>query len=312
MKSIVEEAVWRAKQWHHRRVAARVLATPPAVPLDDGVVLFSMIGTRVLAPYLVAAKSLHHHLGRGRFVVMDDGTLTVADRAALAHHLGDPQVLALADIDTGPAPRGGTWERLLAILDLRATDYVIQLDSDTVTLGPVPEVQAAINAARSFTLFGDARGAGLGVLPAAEFVARNAAEAARRDHVQARMEVAMADVVIPGLNYVRGCSGFAGFAPSSSGRALVEAFTREAERLLGRDKWSEWGSEQVTSNVVIANDPDPAPLPYDRYTNFWNAPLGPDVAFAHFIGTYRHHGSAYRDATRAAIKDLAENASAVR
>ncbi|WP_147414301.1 hypothetical protein [Sphingomonas gilva] len=302
----MNEAVWRAKQWRHGRAAARVLATPPAAPRDDGVVLFSMIGTRVLLPYLVAAKSLHRHLGRGRFVVMDDGTLTQADRAALAHHLGDPRILALGDVDTGPAPRGGTWERLLAILDLRAADYVIQLDSDTVTLGPVPEVAAAIEAGRSFTLFGDARGAELGVLPAAEFVARHpaAADPRARAHVQARIEAAMADVAIPGLRYVRGCSGFAGFAPAKDGRRVAEAFTREAERLLGRAKWSEWGSEQVTSNVVIANDPDPAPLRYDRYTNFWNAPLGPDVAFAHFIGTYRHHGSAYLDATRAAIAAL--------
>lgn len=306
MKGILEELIWRWAQRRHGRVAAGVLATPPAIPCDDGVILFSMIGTRVLAPYLVAAKSLHGHLGRGRFVVMDDGTLTAADRAALAHHLGDPQIMALADIDTGPAPRGGTWERLLAILDLRATDYVIQLDSDTVTLGPVPEIVAAIDTARSFTLFGDARGAELGVLPAADFIARNApaVDARARAHVQGRIEAAMADVAIPGLNYIRGCSGFAGFAPSSSGRALAEAFTREAERLLGRDKWSEWGSEQVTSNVVIANDPDPAPLPYARYTNFWNAPLDWDVAFAHFIGTYRHHGRAYLDATRAAIAAL--------
>jgi hypothetical protein len=304
MKGILEELIWRWAQRRHRRVAAGVLATPPRVPRDDGLILFSMIGTRVLSPYLVAAKSLHHHLGRGRFVVLDDGTLTPDDRAALAHHLGDPRVLALADIDTGPAPRGGTWERLLTILDLRADDYVIQLDSDTVTLGPVPEVAAAIDAGRSFTLFGDARGAELGVLPAAEFVARNAADPAQRGHVQARVESAMAEIAIPGLKYVRGCSGFAGFAPAASGRSLAEAFTREAERLLGRAKWSEWGSEQVTSNVVIANDPDPAPLPYARYTNFWNAPLGADVAIAHFIGTYRHHGRAYLDATRSAIAAL--------
>jgi hypothetical protein len=306
MKAILEELIWRWAQWRHGRAAARVLATPPRAPQDDGLILFSMIGTRVLAPYLVAAKSLHHHLGRGRFVVMDDGTLTVSDKAALAHHLGHPRVLALSDIDTGPAPRGGTWERLLTILDLRAGEYVIQLDSDTVTLGPVPEVAAAIDAGRSFTLFGDARGAELGVLPAAEFVARHpaAADPRARAHVQARIEAAMADVAIPGLRYVRGCSGFAGFAPSPHGRAMAEAFTREAERLLGRAKWSEWGSEQVTSNVVIANDPDPAPLPYARYTNFWNAPLGPDAAFAHFIGTYRHHGRAYLDATRAAIAAL--------
>lgn len=307
MKAIFEELVWRTRQWRHGRDAARVLATPPAAPHDDGVVLFSMIGTRVLAPYLVAAKSLHHHLRRGRFVVMDDGTLTAEDRAILAHHLGDPVVIALADVDTGPAPRGGTWERLLAILDLRAGDYVIQLDSDTVTLGPVPEIAAAIEAGRSFTLFGDARGAALGVVSADEFVARHpaAVDPAARAHVQGRIEAAMAEVRIPGLRYMRGCSGFAGFAPSTGARALAEAFTREAERLLGREKWSRWGSEQVTSNVVIANEADPVPLPYDRYTNFWNVPLGPDVAFAHFIGTYRHHGGAYREATRAAIAALA-------
>jgi len=305
MKAILEELIWRWAQRRHGRAAARVLATPPRVPGDDGLILFSMIGTRVLAPYLVAAKSLHHHLGRGRFVVLDDGTLTASDRAALAHHLGNPRVLALSDIDTGPAPRGGTWERLLTILDLRAGDYVIQLDSDTVTMGPVPEVVAAIDAARSFTLFGDANSAGLGVLPVAGFVSLHHAPDPRVSaHVQTRIEAVLADVAIPGLKYIRGCSGFAGFAPSDAGRSLAEAFSREAERLLGPAKWSEWGSEQVTSNMVIANDLDPASLPYDRYTNFWNTPLGPDVAFAHFVGTYRHHGRAYLDATRAAIAAL--------
>ena len=38
---------------------------------------------------------------------------------------------------------------------MRAADYVIQLDSDTVTLGDVPEIAAAIAENRSFTLRGD-------------------------------------------------------------------------------------------------------------------------------------------------------------
>src|SRR3546814_13451537 len=37
---------------------------------------------------------------------------------------------------------------------LCADDYVIQLDSDTVTIGPVPHIQQAIAANSSFTLLG--------------------------------------------------------------------------------------------------------------------------------------------------------------
>lgn len=307
MNRYVEEALWRWSGWRHTSLARRVLATPPVRPRDDGVILFSMIGTRVLLPYLVAAKSLHHHLERGRFMVMDDGTLTAGDRATLAHHLGNPRTLALTEIDTGACPRGGTWERLLAILDLRANDYVIQLDSDTVTLGPVPEVAAAIDAAHSFTLLGDARAEALGVLPAAQFTAAHRPDLSApraSGHIQTLIEAALPRMDLPDLKYARGCSGFAGFAPSAGGRALATAFSAEAERLIGRGKWREWGSEQVTSNMVIANERDALLLPYARYTNYWNQPLAPSVAFAHFIGTYRFHGGAYGRATRDAIRAL--------
>ena len=56
---------------------------------------------------------------------------------------------------------------------------------------------------------------------------------------------------------------FAGFAPSGEGRRIAEAFSREATALLGAERWAQWGSEQVTSNFVIANQPDPLLLPYD-------------------------------------------------
>src|SRR3546814_7643275 len=87
-------------------------------------------------------------------VIMDDGTLTDRDRSVLRQHLDNPRIISIRDIDTGPCPRGGTWERLLTILDLCADDYVIQLDSDTVTIGPVPHIQQAIAANSSFTLLG--------------------------------------------------------------------------------------------------------------------------------------------------------------
>ena len=74
--------------WQHGRAVRSILDTPPIVPLDDGVVLFSMIGTAVLLPYLVAVKSLHAQLQRGRIMLLDDGTLTATDKAHLAHHCG--------------------------------------------------------------------------------------------------------------------------------------------------------------------------------------------------------------------------------
>ena len=73
---------------------------------------------------------------------------------------------------------------------------------------------------------------------------------------------------------------------------------------MGARRWAEWGSEQVTSNFVIANEPNPLLLPYDRYLNFWNADLPGDARFAHFIGTYRFHRGAYAGATRKAISAL--------
>lgn len=305
MVSLHDRILRRLREYRFLRGCRGVLTTPPVRARDDGVVIFSMIGTRVLLPYLVAAKSLHAQLGRGRFAILDDGTLTPADKAILAHHLGDPAITPLAAVDTGPCPRGGTWERLLTILDLRRDQYVIQLDSDVVVLGAVPEVAAAIEAGRSFTLRGEHQ-AGIRPLPA---IAREAAsqQGPGRQHVQSAIESAMDRIAITGrgdLHYVRGCSGFAGFAPSDSGRALAETFSAAAESVLGAGRWAEWGSEQVTSNFVIANEPGAALLPYHRYLNFWNEPVSAEARLVHFIGTYRYHRGAYLRAARRAIAAL--------
>ncbi|WP_242118955.1 hypothetical protein [Sphingomonas lacusdianchii] len=306
MASLGEHLNWHWKQWRHRRLARAILVTPPATIRDDGVIVFSMIGSAVLLPYLVAVKSLLHHLRRGRVVILDDGTLTAADKAVLAAQLGDPRIIAIDTIATDPCPRRDVWERLLTILDLRAQDYVIQLDSDTVTLGPVPEVAAAIDAGRSFTLLGegDAR-----LLPVDAFVATRRAvdPLASATHVQDASEAVLDRVAVPGresLRYVRGCAGFAGFTRSEDGRAVAETLSLAMDRILGERQWRRWGSEQVAANFVVANDAEPVLLPYNRYFNFWNAGVPRGAAFAHFIGTYRFHGTAYLRATRDAIRQL--------
>ncbi|OJW69834.1 MAG: hypothetical protein BGO57_16990 [Sphingomonadales bacterium 63-6] len=290
----------------HLRQSRAVLGTAPLLPADDGVILYSMIGTKVLLPYLVAIKSLHQHLRRGRIVILDDGTLTPADKAVLAYHLGDPEIRHIAEVDLGPCPRGCVWERLLLLLELRKDAYVIQVDSDTVTLGPVPEVAAAIDQGCNFTLKGEDSARWL---PVDDFVKTTPGfdPFSPETHVQGATEEILPQIHagLPQPSYyVRGCAGFAGFAPGGLGRKSAEDFSREAEAILGHESWKRWGSEQVMSNVIVANEGEPVLLPYDRYLNFWNEQLPADTRFAHFIGTYRFHLGAYAEATRRAIAAL--------
>lgn len=290
--------------WQHGRAVRSILDTPPITPLDDGVILFSMIGTAVLLPYLVAVKSLHAQLRRGRIMLLDDGTLTAADKALIDAHCGKPKILTFADIQTAPCPQGNCWERLLAILDLRRDHYVIQLDSDTVTLGPVSEIAAAIEANRSFTLGGGVEDVQHGFMTVLHMIDTIYPDGPIYPHIQSVIEASLRDV--PGaadLKYIRGCAGFAGFAKSADGRAMAERFAVEAGRVVG-PRFSEWGSEQAASNFVVANDPDPLQLPYKRYTNHWEEPLPPDPVFIHYIGTYRYVRGSYVASTRRAIAML--------
>jgi hypothetical protein len=294
----------KAGSWSHERAAQGIMDTAPIVGADDGVILFSMIGTAVLIPYLVAVKSLHLHLRRGRIVLLNDGTLSGADRAILALHCDNPVILEKPDIDPSPCPRDNCWERLIAILDRRRDAYVIQLDSDTVTTGPVPEVLAAIDANRSFTLAGGHDEAQHGFRTAREIASIFHADGPMTDHVQAYAETAMATLPnADDVRYIRGCAGFAGFARSDTGRSLVSEFSVAMDNCLG-SAWRQWGSEQVASNFVIANDPEPVQLPYDCYVNHWEEPLPSDPAFIHFIGTYRFRRGNYSRCSKAAIAAL--------
>ena len=297
---------WRAKKEAnaHAEAIQGILQTPPIVPKQDGVVLFSMIGTAVLLPYLVAVKSLWHELQRGRIAILDDGTLTAQDRAILAHHCGDPEIMRISDVVLNEFPAGGTWERLLTILDRRSGEYWIQLDSDTVTIGPVPEVAEAIARNRSFVFLGG-EDAAVGPLPLKEFREHFYPDGEAEGHVQTRIESRLDRVDgARGWNYVRGCSGFAGFAAMGAGRPLASAFLTEMKGLIGEDDVTIWGTEQVTSNFQLANEREPAVLPYNRYMNYWNEAWEDGTAFLHFVGTHRHDNGAYIDASLKAIERI--------
>ena len=103
---------WRTQAGdpHRAEELAGVLETAPIAPVTDGLVLCARAGSQTVLPLLVALKSLHHRLGRGRCVVHDDGTLTGADRTALAHHLGDPSIVAPSTCSLRGFPDDEAWE----------------------------------------------------------------------------------------------------------------------------------------------------------------------------------------------------------
>ncbi|MBB4048203.1 hypothetical protein [Sphingomonas sp. UMB7805-LC452B] len=305
---VFDRAMRRARKYAHWHVARRVLATPPVIPRNDGVIVLSMIGTRTLIPYLVAIKSFHHRLAMGRIVLIDDGSLTDNDRRILTQHCGAPHIIPIATIDTGDCPRGGTWERLLTLLDLRADHYVVQLDSDTVTLGDIAEVRAAIADNHNFMLLGGPDSQAVGIQRLPDFVRWKypGGPVAPPAHMQALIESRYA--AYPDADrhcYVRASSGFAGFArDGASGRREATTFSRHAERLVGMATWSKWGSEQVTSNFLLANEPDTRILPYSGYYNYWRTPVTGDERLVHFVGTHRYSDGVYRRMTAHAIDRL--------
>lgn len=87
--------------------------------------------------------------------------------------------------------------------------------------------------------------------------------------------------------YIRGSSGFAGFANGGYSREEISAFHTNMEALVGRARWREWGSEQCGSNFAIANSPDPLILPYPQYSSFTRRVLRHEVKLFHFIGRFR-------------------------
>ena len=126
-----------------------VLATPPCPADPNGPLLFATIGTADIPAYLLTAKSAARVLGRGRFAVLDDGTLTGEDRGLLAHHCADPQIM-LGRADNAPFPSIRAWQGLTALLGRHETSYRILLDLSRVTLDAPSEVGEAMGRNRGF------------------------------------------------------------------------------------------------------------------------------------------------------------------
>ena len=270
---------WRASPdtARYAEAIAGVLHTAPIEQSEGGPAIVSLIGTAQVLPYLVAIKSLRRRIARGRSVIVDDGTLTGEDRAILAHHCGDPEILPHQAVRRGPFPPGDGWALLLTILDRRAGQYWIALDPHSVALADVPEVEAAIASNRSFTLVGGDPPGG----PARRLERQVAVLCGTR-----------------GWRYRAGCTGLSGFAAGGAGRALAAGLRAELAAL------GETASAQLARNLVLANEAGPVLLPRPRYSRQGSKAPAEDPAFVHFPDGPRH-GEPYIAASQAAIAFLA-------
>jgi hypothetical protein len=292
----------------HRQTSAAVLQRPPAAVTAGGPTIVSMVGASQHLMYLCAIKSFAAQLPVGRVVILDDGSLTTRHHELMRRHVGAVEIRSLSQVDIGAAPRADIfWERLLLIAELNCDAYVIQLDSDTLTIGPLPEVAACIRAREAFTLI---------TSPKARYVSLTEASARARelpgDHFQFVAERALEKLPEPDRQrYVRGCAAFAGFPPGTADRAAILDFSKRMEQAIG-ERWHEWGSEQVTSNWVIANAAKIGAIPFPRYRDYEGQAEMGDAALLHFIGTHRFRTRGYRSMTRIVLKSLNNVATAQR
>lgn len=283
---------------------AGVLDTAAIRPTRRGLVLFATVGSTQVPAFLVSVKSAWHHLRRGRVVVFDDGTLEAQDRTVLAQHCGDPEIVRLHDIASEGFPDGIAWLELLAVLDRRVSDYWLRIGPDTVSLGPLGEIERALGINRSLAMV---RRDGVSERPLA---VGDFARPAFRPREDARNETAIIERHLPqmgeiyGWRYLPACSSLAGFAAGNAGRSLAQAFHARLVGLVGRKLAASSAAAHITSSFVIANETQPVCLPRHLYCDHGDPARVENAALVRFDPDNEASDDAWQQAGARAIAAL--------
>jgi hypothetical protein len=289
-----------------------ILKTPPIEIKDAPWTIISMVSNSDVQMYLLSLKSLYARLGAGKITAIVDRDMPAGLRDTLESHIHGIRLIDLESIDSGPCQRGGTWERLLFLLDHSENEYAIQVDCDTLAFGSdVDEVRHCAENNIPFTL-GNRKPRAMAVqsiVPMEAIAPQSQAE--QSDYIGIVAERLFDRYPnAENLKYVQGSSGFAGFAKGGFTRERIEEFDRNMRRQLG-DRWLEWGTEQSASNFAIANSPGAIVLPWPKYANFgpvWKKVGLDNYAFLHFVGTYRFMASMFQTLGQQIIDELLHDA----
>lgn len=288
-------------RWLHTRAVRAVLKTPTLRAGASPFILLSMVQKRDVLSYLVALKSFTTFANPQRVVVVCDPSIDARDKEILLRHVPHVELRAADEFVHQQVPRGGCWERLLAICSYAENAYVVQLDADTVTVRPPSEVLEAISSRSGFVLGEESQQS----LITLDTTSRNAkADPYGQLHIQGYSEACMAEVGLPPTSmYVRGCAGFTGFPQTSGMLDQLLQFSSRMSRKIGMPRWSRWGTEQVASNFLVANALGTQVLPYPKYGT--PDAMNEETAFVHFIGSLRFVDDKYEKTSRKVIQRMA-------
>lgn len=275
----------------------------PAVETDAtaNLIIVSQVQHKDLMLYLVAIKTFTAYVSAKRVVVVNDGTLSRGDLKQLEDNVSGIEIVHSGEFALDGCPVGGCWERLIAIANLNKDGYVIQLDSDVLTLIEPTEVIDHVANGTSYTI-GTWTDQEIEPMANVSELIRKERSPTDTDHVQLVAEAAFLDLEECGsLKYVRGCAGFSGFAPGSVSQTFIADTSRALTDLIGA-KWSTWGSEQVMSNLVVANSPNAGVLPHPAYSDCKK--MTPSTKLIHFIGECRFDRNRYGRMAASKIRAL--------
>lgn len=252
---------------------------------------------------LIAIKTFCAQVPVGSIHILNDGSLTSKDVCLLGKHFQNVTFHSMSTARSSHCPTGGCWERLLTIAELVKTNYVIQLDSDTLTLTKLTEVVECINTNTSFVI-GTWDNQEFESMPERqEQASKVASNSSGKLHIQVTVEASFNKIKrFNELRYVRGCAGFSGFGKQSFDQNFIDEISWQMFDALG-NRWREWGSEQVMSNIVIANTKNNYVLPHPKYCDCTKINKGKTV-FIHFIGSCRFSGGIYARLARKATSGL--------
>lgn len=293
IQSILHKLQERWHKWRFQKALSCIRSTPPIELGDEPFTLLSMVHHRDVDSYLLAVKSFVRFLRPRKIVVVTDPSITEADRRQLQHHVHGIVLLPADSFRHDKTPIGGTWERISAIARTVENDYVIQLDADTVTLDYPTEVAEAVRNEVSFPL---ATEDGQGFVLCKDIASWARGRLSTSEHIQVLAESMLDRLADAGeLRYVRGCSGFTGFAKESFSIAKLCDFSEQMHGLIGT-RWAEWGTEQFTSNYMVANSPAAIVLPHPKYCHPLREQQG--TVFLHFVGYVRFKTGRYAEVAR--------------
>lgn len=281
----------------------KIYGTPPVLAkTDEPIAVLTLLQHKDVLLFLIAIKSFTKQVAIRKVIIINDGTLTQNDLETLKKHIPIVEIRDANEFSNNACPKGGCWERLLAIAHYVKEYYVIQLDSDTLTLSEIPEVKQQIATQTAFVI-GTWDNQTIEPMNICSERVRKNVTLTPESHVQMLAEANFNKIDnVDSLNYVRGCAGFTGFPKDSFADSFVVEISQKIENILGK-KWHDWGSEQVMSNIVVANINKSSVLPHPKYCDCTKIKPG-TTNFIHFIGECRFQKKNYQNFAKEIINCL--------